>query len=71
MRAAVDPIGNVAAEPAELAHQPSPGDGDGEQRAEQDDGVDRLAALLRPVVVGEVQPERELVEGQRGAGAVQ
>ena len=36
---------------------------------EQDDGVDALAALLVPVVVGEVEPEGELVERQRGGEA--
>ena len=50
------------AEPAKLAGQILPGEGDRKQRSERDHRVDRLAPLTRPVVVGEVEPERELVE---------
>src|SRR5579862_2699017 len=54
----------------ELADEPVARRGDREQRSERDHRVDRLAALRRPVVVLEVEPERELVERQRRAGAV-
>ncbi len=49
------------------ARKPLPTSAQGQQRAEQDDGVDALAALLGPVVVLEVQPQRELVERERRA----
>ena len=41
-----------------------------EQGSEQHHGVDALPALLVPVVVFEVEPQRELVQGQRGAAPV-
>ena len=54
----------------ELCEEPLAEHAEAEQRAEQHDRVDRLAALLGPVVVFEVQPEGELVERERSAGAV-
>ena len=39
------------------------------KRDGEDDGVDRLAALLLPVDVVQVEDERELVEDEGGAGA--
>ena len=42
---------------------------DGTEGDGEDDGVDRLAALLLPVDVVQVEDERELVEDEGGAGA--
>ena len=42
-----------------------------QEGSEQNDGVQAGAALARPVNIFKIQPQRELVEGQGCAGAVE
>jgi hypothetical protein len=69
-RCVVDVAQRMPPDECELAAEPVPRCRDGEQRSEGRDRVDRLAALLRPVVVLQVEPEREFVERQRRTGTV-
>jgi len=57
-------------EVGELSRESVAGGGSCEEGAEQHDGVDRFSPLLRPVVVLEIEPERELIQRQSGACAV-
>src|SRR5436305_14897804 len=52
-------------EQAELAQNAAPGDADAEQAPEQRHRIDRLAPLPVPVLVLEVEPQRELAARQR------
>ncbi len=53
-----------------LQHRSSPGAG-GQERSEEDDGVDTRASLGGPIHVAEIQPESKFVEGEGCAHAVE
>jgi len=42
---------------------------DRQKGTEEKDGVDALSSLRSPVVIFEVQPQRKLVQSERGTGA--
>src|SRR5438067_2057040 len=46
-------------------------DDERQERSEDDDGIDALASLRRPVHVGEIKDERELIEHERGPNTEQ
>src|SRR5579875_1667690 len=65
-----EPLERLGQQPQLLERAP-PGHPHRQQSGEDRHGVDRLAPLLGPVVIAQVQPQRELVEGQRRGDPVQ
>ena len=55
---------------SQLAHEGPAPDADRQRGDEDHHGVDALPAGVRPVDVLQVEPQRELVQRQRGAGPV-
>src|ERR1700693_4886532 len=55
----------------ELSEERTAPEPDGQQTAEEQHGVDTLAPLFRPVHILEIEPERELIEGERGGASVE
>jgi hypothetical protein len=58
-------LGHELRQQPELVQRPAAGHAHRQQAGEEGDGIDRLASLGIPVVIVQIEPQGELVQGQR------